>query len=129
MVIKKNDRVVLTKAITGAKDVNQRPIGKEARGSVGRVLMVLPKKNQVIIEGINYVYRHVRPNQKQPQGGRITKEAPIDASCVMLYCEKCQQGVKIRVERVTRTSPQGKKITDIVRHCRKCKEVVGAVEK
>jgi hypothetical protein len=47
----------------------------------------------------------------------------------MLYCEKCQRGVKVRRERVGKTNPQGKKTTDIVRYCRKCNEVVGAVEK
>ena len=129
MIIRKHDRVVLRKAITGAKDVSGRPLGKEAKGSVGRVLMVVPKKAKLLVEGINYVYRHVRPSQKYPQGGRIAKEAPIDTSTVMLYCEKCQRGSKIRQERITRTDPQGRRITDIVRYCRKCNEVVGAVEK
>jgi len=129
MLIRKNDRVVLLKAITGAKDVNERPLGKEARGSIGRVLVVDPKKGRVLVEGINFIYRHVRPTQKHPQGGRIAKEAPVAISSVMLYCEKCQRGVKVRKERVTRTDPQGKKITDIVRHCKRCNEVVGAVEK
>jgi large subunit ribosomal protein L24 len=104
-------------------------VGKEAKGSVGRVLMVMRKKAKVLVEGINFVYRHVRPSQKYPQGGRIAKEAPIDISCVTLYCEKCQRGVKVRKERVTRTDPQGKRITDIVRYCKKCNEAVGAVEK
>ena len=129
MLIRKNDRVVIRKSITGAKDVHERPLGKETKGSVGRVRLVMPKKGKVIVEGINFVYRHVRPSQKYPQGGRIAKEAPIDISTVMLYCEKCQRGVKIRQERVTRSDPQGKKITDVVRYCRKCKEVVGVVEK
>ena len=129
MSIRKNDRVVLRKAITGVKDVNERPVGKEAKGSIGRVLMVMPERGRIIVEGINYVYRHVRPSQKYPQGGRIAKEAPIDVSCVTLYCEKCQRGVRVRKERVARTDSQGKRITDIVRYCKKCNEVVGAVEK
>jgi large subunit ribosomal protein L24 len=129
MLIRKNDRVALRKAVTGAKDVSGRPLSKEARGSVGRVLVVDGKKGRVLVEGINFVYRHVRPSQKQPQGGRIAKEAPVDISSVMLYCEKCQRGVKVRKERVTRTDPQGKRITDIVRHCKRCNEVVGEVER
>ena len=47
----------------------------------------------------------------------------------MLYCEKCQRGVKVRKDRVTRTDPQGKKIRDIVRYCKRCNEVVGVVKK
>ena len=83
MLIKKNDRVVLLKAVTGAKNVDGRPLSKEARGSVGRVLMVDRKKGRVLVEGVNFVYRHVRPSQKYPQGGRIGKEAPwtSPASC------------------------------------------------
>ena len=129
MLIKKNDRVVLLKAVTGAKNVDGRPLGKEARGSVGRVLMVDRKKGRVLVEGVNFVYRHVRPSQKYPQGGRIGKEAPVAISSVMLYCEKCQRGVKVRRDRVMRTDPQGKKIRDIVRYCKRCNEVVGVVKK
>ena len=91
--------------------------------------MVDRKRGQVLVEGINFIYRHVRPSQKYPQGGRIAKEAPVDISCVTLYCEKCQKGAKVRKERVVRTDPQGKKITDIVRYCKKCNEVVGQVKK
>ena len=128
MLIRKNDRVILRKATTGVKDVSGRPVGKEAPGSIGRVLTVMPKRAKVIVEGINYVYRHVRPSQKYPQGGRIAKEAPIDVSTVMLYCGKCHRGVKVRKERSTRTTPEGKNSTNIVRHCKRCNEILGEVK-
>jgi len=66
--IKKNDRV---KVIAGANT------GKE-----GRVLAVFPDKNRVLVEGVNMIKRHTKPNQKNTQGGIIEKEAPIHVSNV-----------------------------------------------
>ncbi len=82
--IKKNDTVVV---IAGADS-----------GKSGKVLRMILKKDQVVIEGINLVYKHVRRSQQNPQGGRIQKEAPIDASNALLYCEKCDKGVRVRFE-------------------------------
>ncbi len=65
------------------------------KGKRGKVLRVLPKKNKVIVEGLNYIYKHLKKSQKHPQGGRIQKEAPIDVSNVMLYC--------VHTEETTRT--------------------------
>src|SRR3954465_423927 len=50
------------------------------RGKRGRVLSVLRKKGKIFVEGINRVYKHVKPNRRNPQGGRLSKEMPIDAS-------------------------------------------------
>ncbi|MBD3404193.1 50S ribosomal protein L24 [candidate division GN15 bacterium] len=55
------------------------------KGKTGRVLYVFPKKNQVLVEGVNMRKRHQRPTQKSPKGGIITKEAPIHISNVALY--------------------------------------------
>ena len=68
MHVKKGDTVVV---LTGA-----------TRGKTGRVLKVLPEKNRVIVEGVNFVTRHTRPTQTNPQGGRLEKEAPMHASYV-----------------------------------------------
>jgi large subunit ribosomal protein L24 len=57
------------------------------RGKVGKVIQVMPKKGQVLVEGVNYVWRHVRPSPKNPQGGRIQKEAPIYASKALVVCQ------------------------------------------
>jgi len=54
----------------------------EGRGETGRVLKVLPDKNKVIVEGLNFVTRHTRPTQTNTQGGRLEKEAPMHASNV-----------------------------------------------
>ncbi len=53
------------------------------RGRTGKVLRVLPKQRQVVVEGLNTARRHVKPNQKNPQGGVIEKEMPLDISNVL----------------------------------------------
>ncbi len=125
MHIRRNDVVVLRKAITGCKDTNRRPVGQEAKGSRGRVLKVLRDKDQVIVEGVNYNYRHVRPSQKNPQGGRISREAPVHISNLMLLCEKCQKGVSVRVERVPKDAASGTRTHNVLRYCKECGELVG----
>ncbi len=57
--------------------------GKD-RGKVGKVLRVMPEKNQVLVEGVNLIHRHTRPTQKNPKGGIIEKEGPIHLSNVMV---------------------------------------------
>jgi large subunit ribosomal protein L24 len=90
MRIRKNDLVVVT---TG----DFKPAQKEG-SRPRRVLRILKKKDEVLVEGANLVWRHVRRSQKYPQGGRIEKEAPIDVSNVMLWCDKCSRGVRTGVQ-------------------------------
>jgi len=91
------------------------------RGKRGRVLKVFPDRNRIIVEGVNFIKRHTRPNQKQPQGGIVTKEAPIDASNVMVICPKC--GLKTRLGRRTIIDEtKGRK--QRVRYCKKCEEML-----
>ena len=52
------------------------------KGKQGRVLAVFPKTNRVLVEGIKMITRHEKPNQKNQQGGKVTKEAPIHVSNV-----------------------------------------------
>ncbi len=54
------------------------------RGKTGKVLVVIPKRNRAIVEGINFVKRHTRRSQKNPQGGIIEREATIHISNLML---------------------------------------------
>jgi len=53
------------------------------KGKIGRVLRVIREKDRVVVEGINRVWKHVRPSQRHPQGGRIQKDAPIHVSNVL----------------------------------------------
>ena len=68
------------------------------RGKVGRVLRVLADKDRVVIEGINRVWKHVRPSQRYPQGGRIQKDAPIHASNVMPLDPATGKGTRVKFE-------------------------------
>lgn len=99
--IKKNDLVMVVH-------------GKE-KGKSGRVLSVVPEKEKILIEKINFVKRHSRPHGQQRRGGIIEKEAPLHISNVMLLCEKCNKPVRVG----HRVVEGGKK----VRACRKCGEI------
>jgi large subunit ribosomal protein L24 len=68
--------------------------GKD-KGVRGKVISVDHEKNVVTVEGVNKVYKHVKPSQKNPQGGRLHKEMPIPASSVMVLCPKTNQPTRI----------------------------------
>jgi large subunit ribosomal protein L24 len=89
--------------------------GKD-RGKKGRVLRTFPRKNRVLVEGINLIKKHARPTQKIPQGGIREMEAAINASNVMVICPSCQQPARL----FRRTLDTGKK----VRGCKKCGEYI-----
>ena len=82
--IKKDDLVVV--------------IAGDHRGARGKVLRVLTEKDRVLVEGVNMVYRHVRRNRQNPQGGRIQKEASIHVSNVAPIDPKVDRGVRVRFE-------------------------------
>lgn len=68
-------------------------------GKQGKILQVLPKRMSAIVEGLNFVYRHMRKSQDNPKGAIVRKEAPLPISKLMLYCPRCKKGVKCRRER------------------------------
>ena len=68
------------------------------KGKKGRVLRVIPDKDRVVVEGINRVWKHVRPSQRTPQGGRIQKDAPIHLSNVMPVDPTSGKGTRVRSE-------------------------------
>jgi len=71
-------------------------IAGEHKAATGRVMRVIPDKNQVVIEGHNRKYKHVRPSQKYPQGGRILIEQPIQISNVLPVNPKSSRGTRVR---------------------------------
>ena len=81
MQIKKNDTVVVT-------------AGKE-KGKRGRVIAVYPRENRILIEKLNMIKRHTRPNQQLRQGGIVEKESPISAANVKLICAKCDKPTSV----------------------------------
>ncbi len=68
------------------------------KGEQGRVLRVNPEKAVLVIEGVNLVYRHLKPSRKNPQGGRIRKEAPIHLSNVLPVDPKTGRGDRVHFE-------------------------------
>ena len=82
------------------------------KGTRAKVLRVLPEKGKIIVEGVNLVYKHVKPSQRNPQGGRLSKEMPIDASNVQLFCPSCNGPSRIGY----RILDNGQK----ERYCKRC---------
>jgi large subunit ribosomal protein L24 len=68
------------------------------KGRTGRVLRILIDKNRVVVEGVNRVWKHVRPSQRNPQGGRIQKDAPVHLSNVMPLDPASGKGTRVRFE-------------------------------
>lgn len=91
------------------------------RGKQGRVLKVYPDRNKIIVEGINFIKRHTRPNQKLPQGGIIEREAPIDTSNAMVVCPKCNKLSKTGMKIIR---DEAKNKTSRVRYCKQCSEML-----
>jgi large subunit ribosomal protein L24 len=99
------------------KNDNVLVIAGRDRGKRGRVLQVLPEKNRLVVEGVNLIKRHTRPNpQRQIKGGIVEREASLHASNVQLVCPECSAPTRIGRQILG----DGRK----VRICRKCKGVV-----
>jgi large subunit ribosomal protein L24 len=107
MNIKKGDTVLI---ITG-KD----------RGKQGTVSRAMPQVNKVIIEGLNIVKKHVRPQGQTRQGGVIDKAMPIDVSNTMLICTECGEPTRVGHDR--RPVGVDQKLRP-VRVCKKCHKVI-----
>ncbi len=101
--IKKNDQVYIMS-------------GKE-RGKTGKVLRVFPSEGRAIVEGLNFIQKHTRPNpQKNIKGGILPKESPIHLSNLMVVCKRCNKRAKFSLA----THQDGRK----VRVCKKCNELL-----
>jgi large subunit ribosomal protein L24 len=90
-------------------------------GRARKVLRVLLDRNKVVVEGVNRVYKHLKPNRRNAQGGRLSKEMPVDVSNVALYCPSCKRGVRVG----RRYGADGHK----ERYCKKCGTALGVLSK
>jgi large subunit ribosomal protein L24 len=77
------------------KEDNVIVISGNFNGKTGKILKVFPKKDRVIVEGVNLRKKHTKANQKNPQGGIVEKEAPIHSSNVMLLDPKTNKPSRI----------------------------------
>jgi large subunit ribosomal protein L24 len=80
------------------------------KGKTGRVLHVFPKKNQVLVEGVNMRKKHQRPTQKSRKGGIITKEAPVHISNVALYSNALAGPTKISSRTITESNGSKRRV-------------------
>ena len=76
----------------------------EYKGQQGRVLEVIRKNNRAIVEGINLVSKHTKPNAKSPQGGILKKEGPVHISNLMLVDASTGKPTRIR-KKVSKDKP------------------------
>jgi len=102
--IKKNDEVYILR-------------GKD-RGKTGRVLIVNPVKQRIVVEGVQMIKRHTRPNpQRNIKGGIVEKEASIHISNVAIVCKNCKKHTRI-----------GRTVLSDGRHVRSCKKCGNTIE-
>ena len=105
MHIKTNDIVMV---ITG-----------DDKGVRGKVLAINREAGKLVVEAVNRVYKHVKKSQKNPQGGRLSKEMPVQISNVLLFCPKCSSATRTG----SRVNAQGAK----ERFCKKCSAELGEI--
>ena len=96
-------------------------IAGDDKGKTGEILRVNARANKVLVQGVNRVYRHMRPSRRHPQGGRIQKEMPIDVSNVLPVDPKTNQASRVGF----RLAEDGSK----ERYARKSGESLGTVRK
>ncbi len=89
--------------------------GKD-RGKKGTVLRVFPSESRAIVEGVNYIKKHMRKRGENEPGGIVQIESPIHISNLATFCKRCNRPVRV-----------GFKILEDkkkVRFCRRCKEII-----
>jgi large subunit ribosomal protein L24 len=104
MKIRKNDVV---QVISGTQ-----------KGKTGKVLEVDRGSDRVLVEGVNFIWKHLRRSQQHPHGARIQKEASIHVSNVMLVCPSCSKPAKLGIKRL--------EDGDRARVCKKCRQAVAS---
>ncbi len=102
MHVRKND---IVKVLSG-----------DHKGATGKVLSVDWNQERILVEGVNFVWKHLRRSQQHPHGARIQKEAPVALSKIQVICQSCNKPTRVvmkDLENAGRT-----------RICRKCKQAV-----
>lgn len=98
------------------KDDNVVVMAGKDKGKKAKVISVSPKSNKALVEGVNFVKKHMRKTQQDQQGGIVQKEMPIQLSNLMLICKRCNKPVRFGHSSLK----DGSKI----RICKACKELI-----
>ena len=88
-------------------------------GENGKVLSIDRVAGRLVVEGVNRVYKHVKRSQRNPQGGRLSKEMPVQISNVRLVCTSCGKA--------TRTGARFQADGSKERYCKKCNAGLGRI--
>jgi large subunit ribosomal protein L24 len=96
-------------------DIVEISAGRE-KGKKGKILAIFPDNGKVTVEKLNMLKRHTKPSAQNKQGGIVEKEGKLAISNVMLVCDKCGKGVRIKRKKLE----DGKR----VRICVKCGDVI-----
>lgn len=94
-------------------------ISGDDRGTRAKVLKVDRSAGKLVVEGVNRVYKHMRRSQKNPQGGRLSKEMPVQLSNVKLVCTSCGKA--------SRTGARLRDDGTKERYCKKCGAGIGVL--
>ena len=97
--LKKGDPVMV---LVGGNRKKQKVL----RGLTGKIQRFLPKKNRVVVEGVNFIKRHKRATSPQDVGGIITKEGSVHISNVMFYAQDLKRPVRVKYQ----TTKDGRKV-------------------
>ncbi len=89
------------------------------RGVKSRVILVDRTAGKALVEGVGRVYKHVRRSQKYPQGGRLSKEMPVQLSNIQFFCDSCGKPVRLGARFLKDGSKE--------RYCKKCGTGVGQI--
>jgi large subunit ribosomal protein L24 len=93
--------------------------GDDASNTARKILRVLDGGQRILVEGVNRVYKHVkRGHPSSPQGGRVSRELPIQSSNAMVFCGSCSKGVRV-----------GTRVVESMRerYCKVCKGSLGVI--
>ncbi len=86
------------------------------RGKTGKVLRIYPRKSRVVVEGVNFVKKHMRKTRQDQEGGIIKRESPIQISNLAVFCKSCNRPVRIGITALSDGSKS--------RFCKRCKEMI-----
>ena len=108
--------LVVSKKNSLKKDDIVEVIAGREKGKKGKVLAFFPETGKLTVEKLNMLKRHMKSDGKSRQAGIVEKEGSVHLSNVLVVCDKCGKGVRVKRKKLE----DGKR----VRVCRKCGEVI-----